>query len=213
MTELRWYRVVRPFLVCVLLVVGVVAANRFLGQSTVQGRAKSKEGAGSSKGGACEQSRQLAGHSSGKVSEQEYKQLRQIWVVPAAERLPQSGFLKPVETLGNPGAKLCLKAFYPFHRGHEQYREYCHSLAERFPGDLRVVCVNFGTSKGFELLRQHRLSCGTVILQGHPKADLQLASAKLPVTFSGPMGTGWKQKDLEDLIKSAIAATRSQSGH
>lgn len=141
-----------------------------------------------------------------KLTEADYEALYKAWVYPVKrEHERKLPFLKPVEIYGNMNAHLCLKAFYPFHRGHEHFKDYFRELGKRYYPNLRVVCINFGTPTGFELFRKHGLSCGTVILQGYPKAQLKVGEIELPVVFEGPMDEAWKREDLEWLIEQIIS--------
>jgi hypothetical protein len=141
-----------------------------------------------------------------KLTEAEYESLYNAWVYPVKREHEQKlPFLKPIEVYGNTNAWLCVKAFYPFHRGHEHFKDYFRELGKRYYPNLRVVCINFGTPTGFELFRKHGLSCGTVILQGYPKAQVKVGEIELPVVFEGPMGEAWKKEDLEQLIERLIS--------
>ena len=75
--------------------------------------------------------------------------------------------------------------------------------------ELRVVCINFATSKGLEIFRKHGLSCGGVILQGYPDPHINLPSVQLPVIFEGPIGGEWTKRDLERAIERAITALKA----
>ncbi|MCS7253757.1 MAG: hypothetical protein RMK18_03605 [Armatimonadota bacterium] len=132
-------------------------------------------------------------------------ELYKAWVYPVREeherKLP---FLKPVEVYGNPKARICVRAFYPFHRGHEHYKDYFKSLARQHYPHLRVECVNFGTPTGFKLFRKEGLSCGTVMLQGYPQPKARFGDIELPIVFEGPMDEAWQKNDLETLVGQLI---------
>lgn len=146
---------------------------------------------------------QWKAHSKRELSDAE---LYKMWVYPVRQEHERTlPFLKPVEIYGNPHARICIKAFYPFHRGHEHFKDYFKSLAERYYPHLRVECVNFGTPTGFKLFRKEGLSCGAVILQAHPQAKAKVGEVELPIVFDGPMDEAWQRSDLESLVRLLVS--------
>ncbi len=128
-------------------------------------------------------------------------ELYKMWVYPVKQEHERTlPFLKPVEVYGNLKARICIRAFYPFHRGHEHFKDYFKSLAERYYPRLRVECINFGTPSGFKLFRKEGLSCGAVILQAYPQAKAKFGEVELPIVFEGPMDAAWQRSDLESLV-------------
>lgn len=120
------------------------------------------------------------------------------FLLPGEEKLPRS---LAIRRFGKSGASLRLKAFYPYHRGHEEFARYFSSLPDRFQ-DLEVVCVDFATKLGNVLFRQEGLSCGAVIVERKTEKGYQRVRV-----FSGPMsgsvcGDGeWGKQDLENLLR------------
>lgn len=132
-------------------------------------------------------------------------ELYKMWVYPVRQEHERTlPFLKPVEVYGNPHARICIKAFYPFHRGHEHFKDYFKSLAERYYPHLRVECINFGTPTGFKLFRKEGLSCGAVILQAYPQVKAKVGEVELPIIFEGPMDEAWQRSDLESFVRLLI---------
>lgn len=138
-------------------------------------------------------------------------ELYKMWVYPVTQQHERTlPFLKPVEIYGNANARLCIRAFYPFHRGHEHFKYYFRKLAERYYPYLRVECINFGTPTGFKLFRKEGLSCGTVMLHGYPQVKAKFNGVELPIVFEGPMDEAWQREDLELLIMQLITISNRE---
>jgi len=90
-------------------------------------------------------------------------------------------------------AKVLVEAFYPMSPNHGWIGEINQRLVDRFPGQVRVVYINWWSPEGEKLFHERDIGeCSTYLVNG------QMVVKKSPVKGE------WAEKDLVAAVRKAV---------
>lgn len=125
---------------------------------------------------------------------------------PAAAKAPAEEPQAKAEERGSADAKVYLRAFYPGNDAHKPTRDVILSMADKFPGKVKVRVVPFDASDEYykEWTQDAGLTCGGVLIDGKQTFSLKKSGKLEEVTFKMRMGGEWQQEDLEQAVTEEV---------
>jgi len=114
----------------------------------------------------------------------------------------------PKLTHGPDSAKVHIEAFYPLNEKHLKIVEFLNSLADRYPGKVKVTAWDFRTEEGGKRTQQaFGKICGGIQVNGKSEFTVVIAGKPRPVSLQGGEWVAWTRPEVEAVVEKVVKET------